>query len=104
MEVWISVVAVAAASLAIRLLPFLAVQRFALPDRAADALRHAGAGALTALVVLAVIGSRGSGPDPAVLVAVAVGALVAWHGWSITRVVLAGGGAYAAALAVLALL
>jgi branched-subunit amino acid transport protein len=104
MEVWIGVVAVAAASLAIRLLPFLAAQRFALPDRAADALRHAGAGALTALIVLAVIGSRGSGPDAAVVVGVAVSALAARRGWSTTRVVLAGGGTYAAAVAVLALL
>src|SRR3954452_17028496 len=103
MGIWVGVVAVAVASLAIRLLPFLAVQRFALPDRAADALRHAGAGALTGLVVLGVLGGRGSGPDPAVLVGVAVGALAAWRGWSMTRVVLAGGGAYAAGLAVLAL-
>jgi branched-subunit amino acid transport protein len=103
MEVWIGVVAVAAASLVIRLLPFLAVQRFALPDRASDVLRHAGAGALTALAVLALVG-RGSGPHPAALVGVAVGAVAAWRGWSMTRVVVAGGVSYAGMLAVLAVL
>lgn len=103
MVIWICVVAVGAVSLAIRLLPFLLVERSALPARAGDALQHAGAGALTALVVLAVLGGGGSGPDGAVLLALAVGALVAWRGWSMTRAVLAGGCAYAATLAVAAL-
>ena len=104
MTVWSCVLAVGVASLAVRLLPFLMVERFALPARAADALQHAGAGALTALVVLAVLGGRGSGPDGAVLLAIGVGAASAWRGWSMTQSVLAGGSAYAAALAAAALL
>ena len=55
-------------------------------------------------MVLAVLGGSGSGPDGAVMLAVAVGALVAWRGLSMTRAVLAGGCAYAATLAVAALL
>lgn len=104
MATWTAVLAVGAVSLAVRLLPFLAVERFALPARAADTLRHAGTGALTALIVLAALGGRGAGPDAAVLLAVAVGAVLAWRGWSMTRVVLAGACAYAATLGVLALL
>ncbi|MCV2491280.1 AzlD domain-containing protein [Geodermatophilus sp. YIM 151500] len=97
MVVWLCVLAVGAASLAVRLLPFLAVERFGLPPRMADALRHAGTGAVTALVVLAVVGSgAGSRPDPAVLLAVGVGALLAWRGRSMLWVVGAGGCAYAA--------
>jgi branched-subunit amino acid transport protein len=80
------------------------VERFAVPARAADALQHAGAGALTALVVLAVLGGRGRSADGAVVLAIGVGAAAAWRGWSMTLSVLAGGSAYAAALAVTALL
>jgi branched-subunit amino acid transport protein len=103
--VWLGVLAVAAASFAVRVLPFLAVQRFALPARAADALRHAGTGALTALVVLAVVGRPGPGPGTAVVApAVAVAGLAAWRGWSTTRALLAGGAVYALGLAVVAVL
>lgn len=104
MAVWSAVLAVGAVSLALRLLPFLVVERFALPTRAADALRHAGTGAITALIVLAVLGGRGTGPNTGVLLAVAVGALLAWRGWSMIRVVLAGACTYAATLSLLALL
>jgi branched-subunit amino acid transport protein len=92
---WIVVLAVGAGSYAIRLLPLLAVARTGLPRRAADLLRHAGTGALTALVVLAVLGGPGGGGvDVAVLVAVAVGALVAWSGRPMLVVVAAGAGSY----------
>ena len=104
MAVWIAVLAVGAVTLAVRLLPFLVVERFALPVWAGDTLRHAGTGAITALIVLAALGGRGAGPHAAVLLTVAVGVLLAWRGWSMIRVVLAGACAYAATLGVLALL
>jgi branched-subunit amino acid transport protein len=102
--VWIVVLVVGAVSLAFRWLPIVAVERIGLSPRAAHGLRHAGSGAVAALVVLAVLGPGSLRPDPAVLVAVAVGGVLAWRGWSMTRVVLAGGAAYALVAVVVALL
>jgi branched-subunit amino acid transport protein len=103
--VWVVVLAVGAISLLFRVLPIVAVERIGLSVRAADGLRHAGTGAVAALVVLGVLGPGGSlAPRPAVLVAVAVGGLLAWRGWSMTRVVLAGGCAYAVVAVALAFL
>jgi branched-subunit amino acid transport protein len=93
--VWVVVLVVGAASLAFRLLPVVAVERIGLSPRTANGLRHAGSGAVAALVVLAILGPGSLRPDPAVLVAVAVGGVLAWRGWSMTRVVLAGGATYA---------
>ena len=103
--VWVVVLVVGAVSLAFRLLPILAVERFGLSPRASSALRHAGTGAVAALVVLAVLGPAGTvRPEPAVLVAVAAAAVAAWRGWSMTRVVLLGGCVYAMVAGGLALL
>jgi branched-subunit amino acid transport protein len=105
MAVWIAVLAVGGASLAFRLLPLLAVERLGLPERTADILRHAGAGAIAALVVLAVLGpTGGTGVDVAVLVAVATGALLAWRGSSMLWVVVAGGSSFALVTALYELL
>jgi branched-subunit amino acid transport protein len=103
--VWVAVLVVGAVSLAFRLLPILAVERIGLSPRTQNGLRHAGSGAVATLVVLAVLGPSGSlRPQPAVLVAVAVGGVLAWRGWSMTRVVLVGGAAYAAVAVGIALL
>jgi branched-subunit amino acid transport protein len=105
MGVWIAVLAVGAASLSFRLLPLLAVERLGLGERMADILRHAGAGAIATLVVLAVLRPTGkSGVDGAVLVAVVVGGLLAWRGHSMPWVVLGGAGGFAVATALAALL
>jgi branched-subunit amino acid transport protein len=97
-SVWVAVVAVGAASLAFRLLPLLAVERFGLRPRTADTLRHAGAGALTALVVLAVLGpSGGRSVDVALLLAVAVGGMLAWRRRPMLLVVVCGVATFAAA-------
>jgi branched-subunit amino acid transport protein len=96
MEVWIAVLAVGVLSLAFRLGPVLTVARVGLRPRSAGILRHAGAGAIAALVALAVLRPAGEGAvDWAVLLAVVVGGLLAWRGHSMVRVVLAGGGAFA---------
>jgi branched-subunit amino acid transport protein len=102
--VWVVVLVVGAASLAFRLLPVVAVERIGLSPRTANGLRHAGSGAVAALVVLAILGPGSLRPDPAVLVAVVLGGVLAWRGWSMTRVVLAGGAAYALVAVVVALL
>jgi branched-subunit amino acid transport protein len=102
--IWIGVLAVGAASLAFRLLPLVAVERVGMRARTADVLRHAGAGAIAALVTLAVLRpGAGLAVDPAVLAAVLVGGAVAWRGASLLWVVLAGGGAFAVATALGAL-
>jgi branched-subunit amino acid transport protein len=102
--VWVVVLVVGAASLAFRLLPIVAVERMGLSPRTANGLRHAGSGAVAALVVLAILGPGSLRPDPAVLVAVVVGGALAVRGWSMARVVLAGGAAYALVAVVVALL
>jgi len=100
MSVWIAVLAVGAASLAFRLLPLLAVERLELGARRADILRHAGAGAIAAFVVLALLRpGSGSGIDGAVVVAVAAGGVLAWRGHPTMWVVLGGGAAFAIATA-----
>jgi branched-subunit amino acid transport protein len=105
MSVWIAVLAVGAASLAFRLLPLLAVARLELGARRADILRHAGAGAIAAFVVLALLGpASGSGIDATVAVAVAAGGVRAWRGSSTMWVVLGGGAAFAIATGLASLL
>jgi branched-subunit amino acid transport protein len=98
------VLAVGAVSLAFRWLPIVAIERIGLSPRTANGLRHAGGGAVAALVVLAVLGPGSLRPDPAVVVAVAAGGVLAWRGWSMTRVVLTGGAIYALLAVILALL
>jgi branched-subunit amino acid transport protein len=104
MAIWIGVVAVGVLSLGFRLAPLLAVERVGLRARTAETLRHAGAGAIAALVALAVLRPGGGlAVDGAVLLAVLVGGLLAWRGRSMVWVVLAGGGSFAVATALGAL-
>jgi len=56
----------------LRLLPLLALERIGMRERTTSVLRHAGAGAVTSLVVVPVVG-RGGQPDLAVLAAVVAG-------------------------------
>jgi branched-subunit amino acid transport protein len=105
MTIWIGVLAVGALSLAFRLLPVLAVARTGVRPGTADALRHAGAGAIAALTVLGVLRPTSASDTPgAVLLALAVGGLLAWRGHSMLPVVLAGGASYAVATALVAML
>jgi len=99
MGVWTGVLVVGAASLAFRLVPLLVVERSGMRARTADGFRHAGAGAVTALVVLGLLGAVRSGSGPAVAAAIVLGAVVAWHGHSMARVVLVGGCCYLAVTA-----
>ena len=102
MLTWWAVLLSGAAAYACRLLPLLGADRVRLGPRAAAGFRHAGVGALTALVVLAVLpAGAGAGPPLPLLAGVAVGAVLALRGRSMVWVVLAGGAVVLAAGAVL---
>jgi branched-subunit amino acid transport protein len=104
MEIWIGVLAVGVLSLAFRLGPVLTVARVGLRPRTTGILRHAGAGAIAALVAIAVLRPDGAGVlDWPVVLAVLVGGLLAWRGRSTLWAVLAGGGVFALATALGAL-
>jgi branched-subunit amino acid transport protein len=94
MDLWIPVLATGAISLAFRWLPVILFGRSGLRPRTTEALRSAGTGALTALVVLSVLGTSARELRWPVLAAVAAGGLLAWRGRSMALAVLAGGCAY----------
>jgi branched-subunit amino acid transport protein len=92
MSMWGVVVVVGALSLAIRALPLVRSDTGWLGPRGEQALHHAGIGAMAALLVGALLpGPAGSGrPQLGLLVAVAVGGVLAWRGRSMIVVVAAG--------------
>ena len=98
MNVWVVVLTVGAVSLAIRALPLLASEAIHLGPRAEMALRHAGIGAMTALLVTALVaqGVTSTRPDVAILAAVGIGAVLAWRRSTMMRVVVVGTAFYAA--------
>lgn len=98
MNAWVVVLAVGAVSLAIRALPLMASEAINLGPRTETALRHAGIGAMTALLVSALVahGVTSTHPDVAILVAVGIGAALAWRRSSMMRVVVVGTACYAA--------
>jgi branched-subunit amino acid transport protein len=95
MGLWVPVLAAGAISLAFRWLPVFTFARSGLQPRTAEGLRHAGAGAITALVVLSLLGTPGHWIHWPVLAAVVVGGLLARRGRSMALSVLAGGCVYA---------
>lgn len=104
MGLWVPVLAAGAISLAFRWLPVFTFARSGLRPRTAEALRHAGAGAITALVVLSLLGTPGRWIHWPVLAAVAASGIVARRGRSMALSVLAGACAYALMTALPALL
>jgi branched-subunit amino acid transport protein len=105
MGLWPAVLLAGAITLALRALPVLTVGESGLSPRTTDALRHAATGAVTALVVLAVLHpAPSSGIDAAVLLAVLVAALVTWCGRGMLVAVVAGGLAYGLVSAVVTVL
>ena len=100
MSVWVAVVVAGLGSYALRVLPLLAGDRVHLSERAQAGLRHAGMGAITALLVLGVVGvlRPGSGlhlmPVVVALVAATVSALL---GRSMLMTVVIGTAAFAVA-------
>ena len=96
MRTALAIIAVGALSYGLRVLPLLALGRVAIGPRLDRAVRHAGAAAVTALFVGALVHGRAAGPDPAVLVASGVALGAAARGAAMPRVVLTGAVAYAA--------
>jgi branched-subunit amino acid transport protein len=80
MTLWIAVLAVGVASYAFRLLPWLVLDRVQVGPTAEAALRYAGVGAITALLVGSLLHPQVSGGSPLPLVAaVAVTGLLMWR-------------------------
>ena len=95
MRTALAIVAVGALSYGLRVTPLLALGRVAIGPRLDRAVRHAGAAAVTALFVGALVHGSASGPQPAVLVASGGALVVAVRGAAMLRVVLTGAAAYA---------
>lgn len=101
MTIWIAVVVAGLGSYLLRVLPFLAGDRVHLSERAQAGLRHAGMGAITALLVLGVVSllRPGSGLAVVPVVAALVAATVcALKGRTMLTTVLIGAATYVAAL------
>jgi branched-subunit amino acid transport protein len=99
---WFVIVAVGLGSLALRLGPLPLLPGARLSERTDRLVRHAGLGAIAALVALS--GRQvatGSSPVPA-LVALAGGAVLAARGASMVRLLVVGAGLYAATALVVA--
>lgn len=101
MSLWIAVVVAGLGSYALRVLPFLAGDRMHVSERAQAGLRHAGMGAITALLVLGVVGllRPGSGlPVVPVVAAVVAATVCALMGRTMLTTVVIGAVTYVAAL------
>jgi branched-subunit amino acid transport protein len=101
---WVVVVAVGLGSFAFRLGPLLLFQRITLSERGERLVRHAGASAIVALIVVSTKnGASGTATVPTV-VAVAVAAVLAARGATMLRLLVCGGGIYACSVVVADLL
>ncbi len=101
---WLVILGVGLGSFVFRLGPLLALERVSLSERGHRWIRHAGTGALTALIVVSTRhAATGSSALPTVLAMAAAVVLVA-RGASMLRLVLYGGGVYAGAIILLGLL
>ncbi|MDV3222774.1 AzlD domain-containing protein [Intrasporangium sp.] len=103
MTVWFAVLAAGIVSYVLRVLPLVLGSRVHPSEQAQAGLRHAGMGAITALLVLGIVGilQPAAGlPVLPVVVALGVAAVCAGLGRSMLVTVVAGVGAYGAALLV----
>ena len=100
MTTWIAVVAVGAISYLFRAAPLLLLGRVHLSNRADRAIRHAGAAALTALLVDALRHGTQTSHPVAFTVAAAIGLWSALRGGSMLRVIALGSAAYVAVSAI----
>ena len=99
MSTWAAMVAVGLVSYVFRAVPLVVLDRVRIGERTDRVVRHAGAAAVTALLV----GSVGHGFSdlrPSVLAATAVALALAVRGASMLRIVVAGTGVYATMLVV----
>jgi branched-subunit amino acid transport protein len=98
---WVVILAVGAGSLAFRLAPLLLLNRVSLAPRSDRMVRDAGLAAIVALIAVSARQSATSGGVVPVLLAMAVGLMLAARGASMTFLLVCGGAAYAAALVAL---
>jgi len=94
---WVVIVAVGLGSFAFRLGPLLLFQRISLSERGDRLVRQAGTSAIVALIVVSArTGATGTAVVPT-LAAVGAGTVLAARGASMVRILVCGGGIYAAA-------
>lgn len=97
MTVWIAVLAVGLLSYTLRVVPFLLAERIPMSPDVETGLRHAGVGAITALLISSVTGPGLSGDVLPTLVALSVASVLAWTGRSMGLVLTSGAVAFAIA-------
>ncbi len=94
MLTWIAVVLAGVGSYAMRLAPLVWGERRAIGERTQQVLRHAGMGGIAALVVYSVVGATRGGEIADLLPtlgAIAVAAILTFHGRSMTLALIIGG-------------
>jgi len=95
--VWIAVLAVGLLSYTLRIIPFLLAERVPMSPGVETGLRHAGVGAIAALLIGSVTSPSLAGDIVPTLVALAVASLLAWTERSMTLVLTSGALAFAVA-------
>jgi branched-subunit amino acid transport protein len=103
MSTWLAIVAVGAVSYVFRAAPVVLFGRIRITEGVDRTVRHAGAAAVTALLVGAVRQGGHASSLIAVLVATGVALVVAARGGSMLRIVMLGGCSYATIVVVEAL-
>jgi branched-subunit amino acid transport protein len=95
MTTWIVILAVGLGSLAFRVVPQLVFERVTLSERGDQLVRHAGAGAITALIVTSTKQSASGNSTVPTLLAAGIGVVLAARGASMIRILICGGAVYA---------
>jgi branched-subunit amino acid transport protein len=93
--VWIAVLAVGLISFTLRIVPFLLTERIPMSPEVENGLRHAGVGAVAALLIGSVTSPGLSGQLLPTLVALSVAFVLAWAGRSMAIVLAAGAASFA---------
>lgn len=97
MRVWIAVLAVGLISYTLRVVPFLLAERVPMSPGVEAGLRHAGVGAIAALLIASVSGPGLSGEVLPTLAALSVASVLAWTGRSMALVLTSGALVFAVA-------
>jgi branched-subunit amino acid transport protein len=92
--VWIAVLAVGLISYTLRAVPFLLAERIPMTPGVEAGLRHAGVGAIAALLIGSVTSPSFGGDVLPIMVALSVASVLAWMGRSMALVLTAGAVAF----------
>jgi branched-subunit amino acid transport protein len=95
--VWIAVLVVGLVSFTLRVVPFLLAERIPVSPEVETGLRHAGVGAVAALLIGSVTSPGLSGELVPTLVALLVASVLAWTGRSMALVLTSGALVFAVA-------